>query len=106
MKIHRKKPKNLGVKLGSVNYGSRGNADRWEIYNKNGVAYAVKYSKVGRRWLISKDHVAMGYMLRKLGIEANARGGLYVPWQWTKKTGRKTFRGMTRTQIIKAQHTE
>jgi len=105
MKIHRKKPKNLGVKLGTVNYGSRGNKDAWEIYNKNGKAYAVKYSPVGRRWLVSNQHIAMGYMLNKLGIEPSAAGTIFVPWQWTKKTGRKTFRGMTRSQIIKAQKT-
>jgi len=105
MKIYKKKPKNLGVKLGAVNYGGKGHKDTWELYNKNGVAYAVKYSMVGRRWLVSNEHIAMGYMLRKLGIEAGARGNIFVPWQYTKATGRKTFRGMTRKQIIKAQKT-
>jgi hypothetical protein len=103
MKEHYKKPKNLGIWLGRVNYGSRGNKDAWDIYNKGGKAYTVKYSKLGKRWLVSDKHIGMGYMLDKLGIESSATGQIFVPWQWTKKTGRKTFRGMTRKQIIKAQ---
>lgn len=106
MDIHRKRPSSLGVRLGKVNYGSRGKRDEWEVYNRNGELYVVKYSPIGRRWLVSKQHIARGYMLRKLGIESNAGGGMFVPWQWAEKTGRKTFRGMTRKQIIKAQHTE
>ena len=106
MKHYIKKPKNLGIYLGSVNYGSRGKADEWKIYNKGGIAYAVKYSTLGKRWLVSNQHIGMGYMLRKLGIECGAGGQIFVPWQFTEKTGRKTFRGMTKAQIIKAQHTE
>lgn len=105
MTIHKKKPENLGIKLGSVNYGSRGKKDAWDVYNKNGVAYAVKYSHRGKRWLVSNEHIGMGYMLHKLGIEVSATGKLFVPWQWTKKTGRKTFKGMTKKKIIHAQKT-
>jgi hypothetical protein len=104
MKEHRKKPKNLGVKLGEVNYGSKGKReDKWQIYNKNGRAYAVKYSEKGKRWLVSDRHIGMGYMLKQLGIEFSATGQIFVPWQYKEKTGRKTFRGMTRKQIINAQ---
>ena len=103
MKTYIKKPKNLGVKLGSVNYGSRGNADRWDIYNKNGKALAVKYSKAGKRWITTTTHIGSGYMLKKLGIEFSATGQIFVPYRWRKSTGRKTFRGMTKSQIINAQ---
>lgn len=100
MKEFKTKPKNLGVKLGTVNYGSRGNRDAWEVYNKNGVAYAVKYSKGGRRWLVSKEHIAMGYMLKKLGIEFNAGGGIFRHYTLPKNV----FNGKTRKQIIKIQN--
>lgn len=99
MKEYKNKPKNLGVKLGTVNYGSRGNKDAWEIYNKNGIAYAVKYSKGGRRWLVSKEHIAMGYMLRKLGIEAGAGGNIFRHYTLPKNA----FYKKTRKQIIKLQ---
>lgn len=99
MKIYKTKPKNLGVRLGIVDYGSRGNKDAWEVYNKNGVAYAVKYSKAGRRWLVSKEHIAMGYMLKKLGIEFSATGQIFRHYTLPKNA----FNGKTRKQIIKLQ---
>ena len=42
-------------------------------------------------------------MLNKIGIKANAGGNIFVPREYKKKTGRKTFRGMTKEQIKKAQ---
>jgi len=97
MKEYKSKPKKLGVRLGKVSYG-KGDTG-WDVYNKNGVAYVVKSSHLGKRWLVSKKHIGMGYMLKKLGIEFTATGQIFRHYTLPKNA----FYGKTRKQIIKLQ---
>jgi len=42
-------------------------------------------------------------VFKKLGIGMNSGGEIFVPWEYMKKTGRKTFRGMSFGQISDIQ---
>ena len=88
-----------GKKLGVVKYGQ----SKVHLYNIGGKLHTYAYSKAQNKYIGSTRHVGSGYMLRKLGIESNAGGGMFVPIEYRKKTGRKTFKGMTKEQIKKAQ---
>lgn len=86
------KPK-MGVFLGTVDY----NGD-WELYNVNGKAVAMKYNDHVKKWLVTSNHIGMGYMLRKLGIEASAGGQIFKHYSI-----KKSFKGLNREQIIELQ---
>jgi hypothetical protein len=91
MKDFKKKP-TMGVKLGTV--------DDWEIRNVNGRAYAIKYNTHTKTWFVSDNHIGMGYMLRRLGIEAAAGGNIFRHYTLPKNA----FKGKNREEIIALQN--
>lgn len=82
------------ILLGRVDYS--GNI--WYIYNVNGKARFVARGSTGL-WMDSSTHIGSGYMLRKLGFDVNAGGGIFRP----RTMKRKTFRGLNKRQIINLQ---
>jgi hypothetical protein len=96
MEYFKEKPKNLGVFLGAVEYGGQGIC---EIYNRDGEAVFVKQSPYSKEWMVSTKHVGGGFMLRKLGVEANAGAGIFRHYTLSKDA----FDGKNREQIIALQ---
>jgi len=81
-----------------------------ERYSVSHDGYKVKVMPLDWRQEIRKlfPHGSPNRSLRsavfkKLGVKMNAGGELFVPWEYTQKTGRKTFRGLSFKQIADIQ---
>ena len=89
-----KKPTS-GVLLGIVMYSD----SKYEIRNIGGRPYFIVYSRLSKKYLGSFKNSGGAFMLRQLGIEVNAKGGMFMHYSSPKKT----YRNMTRKQIVEWQ---